>query len=72
MRELCGKNVHLPSILVHSIKKNHLMRKKNKSFKDWQYEEVEQAFGLTRLRTLPILEELKQKMGDGVNTKKKG
>ncbi len=35
------------------------MRKKNKSFKDWQYEEVEHAFGLTRLRTLPILEELK-------------
>jgi hypothetical protein len=35
------------------------MAKRNKSFKDWQYEEVEQEFGLTRLRTLPILEELK-------------
>lgn len=31
-----------------------------KSFKDWQYEEVENTFGLTRLRTLPFLEEVKK------------
>ena len=34
-------------------------RPKNKSFKDWLYEEVEQEFGLTRLRTVPFLEEIK-------------
>jgi hypothetical protein len=34
-------------------------RPKNKSFKDWQYEEVEQEFGLTRFRTVPFLEEIK-------------
>jgi hypothetical protein len=34
-------------------------RPRNKSFKDWQYEEVEQEFGLTRLRTVPFLEEIK-------------
>jgi hypothetical protein len=37
-----------------------MSRKHIKSFKDWQYEEVEQAFGLTRLRTLPFLEEIKK------------
>jgi hypothetical protein len=31
-----------------------------KSFKDWQYEEVEQEFGLTRHRTLPFIEDLKK------------
>jgi hypothetical protein len=36
-----------------------MTKKGNKSFKDWQYEEVEQEFGLTRLRTLPFLESLK-------------
>lgn len=30
----------------------------SKSFRDWLYEEVEVEFGLTRLRTLPILEKL--------------
>jgi hypothetical protein len=29
---------------------------RNKSFEAWLYEEVGQAFGLTRLRTLPLLE----------------
>ncbi len=37
-----------------------MSKKPNKSFKDWQYEEVEQAFDLTRLRTLPFLEEIKK------------
>lgn len=37
-----------------------MAKKTIKSFKDWQYEEVEQAFGLTRLRTLPFLEEIKK------------
>ena len=31
---------------------------RDKSFKDWLYEEVEIAFGLTRLRTMPLLAEL--------------
>jgi hypothetical protein len=31
----------------------------DKRFKDWQYEEVNETFGLTRLRTLPFLEHLK-------------
>ena len=36
------------------------MRKKpNKSFKDWQAEEVEKAFGIKKHRTLPFLESLK-------------
>ena len=37
-----------------------MSKKPNKSFKVWQYEEVEQAFDLTRLRTLPFLEEIKK------------
>ena len=32
---------------------------KDKSFKDWQYEEVSDEFGLTRQRTLPFLEHIK-------------
>ncbi len=32
---------------------------KNKPFKDWQAEEVEQTFGVNRLMTLPLLESLK-------------
>jgi hypothetical protein len=31
----------------------------NKPFKNWQYEEVNEAFGLHRLRTMPFLENLK-------------
>ncbi len=36
-----------------------MAKKVVKPFKNWLYEEVEQEFGLTRLRTLPLLEELK-------------
>ncbi len=32
---------------------------KNKPFKDWQYEEVNEAFGLVRLRSMPFLENLR-------------
>jgi hypothetical protein len=32
----------------------------NKSFNDWQAEEVEKAFGIKKLRTLPFLESLKE------------
>jgi hypothetical protein len=35
-------------------------KKPDKFFKDWQYEEVEIAFGLTRMRTLPTLEKMTQ------------
>ncbi len=35
------------------------MNKKNKPFKNWLYEEVEEAFGLTRLREHPLLSQLK-------------
>ncbi|TAE03887.1 MAG: hypothetical protein EAZ97_00890 [Bacteroidetes bacterium] len=35
-------------------------KKPNKSFKDWQAEEVEKTFGITKKRTLPILETLKK------------
>ena len=35
------------------------LKTKDKSFKDWQYEEVSDEFGLTRQRTLPFLESLK-------------
>ncbi len=34
-------------------------KKINKSFKDWQAEEVEKTFEIKRLRTLPVLEHLK-------------
>ena len=37
-----------------------MKKKPSKAFKDWQYEEVEQAFGLTRFRTLPFIESLKK------------
>lgn len=44
------------------IQSPHTMAKKppQKPFKDWEYEQVEQAFGLTRLRTLPFLEGVKK------------
>lgn len=35
-------------------------RTKNKEFKAWLYEEVGDAFGLTRLRTTPILQQLEK------------
>ena len=40
---------------------SNMKKTQTKSFKDWQYEEVENTFGLTRLRTLPFIEEA-QKM----------
>ena len=38
---------------------NQKQKTPTKSFKDWQAEEVEDAFMLTKLRTSPLLEELK-------------
>ncbi len=35
-----------------------MVKTRNKAFKAWLYEEVEQAFGLTRLRTKPVLQQL--------------
>lgn len=35
-------------------------RKTSKPFKDWQAEEVEQTFGIQRLRSLPLLDEIKK------------
>lgn len=55
------KAVYLLNNLSNNRKILNTMAKKgNKSFNEWLYEEVEDAFGLTRLRSLPITEELAQ------------
>jgi hypothetical protein len=53
------KTLHFRYKVLILQKINIMAKAKVKSFKDWQYEEVSDEFGLTRQRTLPFLEHLK-------------
>jgi hypothetical protein len=46
---------------INFVKKLTMVRIRNKAFEEWLYEEVETAFGLTRLFAHPFLNTLKEK-----------